>query len=84
MLVTQHNVFFMNELMTSIRHAIREGTLDQEEDRWLAPGLRCRDVQVPSEAGGEGGDDDVVSTRSGEGHPDVEGVHPTYEQNRKL
>lgn len=43
MLVSQHNVFFMNELMASIREAIREGRLDEEEDRWLAPGLRSRD-----------------------------------------
>lgn len=43
MLVSQHNVFFMNELMASIREATREGRLDEEEDRWLAPGLRSRD-----------------------------------------
>lgn len=33
----------MNELMSSIRQAIREGRLEEEEDRWLAPGLRSRD-----------------------------------------
>lgn len=43
MLISQHNVYFMNELMTAIRRAIREGTLDKEEDEWLAPGLRSRD-----------------------------------------
>lgn len=43
MLVSQHNVFFMNELMTSIRTAIAEGRLAEEEDKWLAPGLRARD-----------------------------------------
>lgn len=43
MLVSQHNVFFMNELMASIREAIREGRLEEEEDKWLAPGLRSRD-----------------------------------------
>lgn len=45
MLVAQHNVFYMNELMTAIRRAIREGTLDEEEDKWLAPGLRSRDFR---------------------------------------
>lgn len=43
MLVSQHNIFFMNELMASIRQAVREGTLDEEEEKWLAPGLRSRD-----------------------------------------
>eukprot|EP00903_Cladosiphon_okamuranus_P010834 g10235.t1 len=42
-LVSQHNVFFMNELMASIREAIREGRLDEEEKKWLAPGLRSGD-----------------------------------------
>eukprot|EP00752_Nemacystus_decipiens_P016260 g14540.t1 len=48
MLVSQHNVFFMNELMASIREAIREGRLDEEEERWLAPGLRSRDFHGTS------------------------------------
>lgn len=43
MLVSQHNVFFMNELLASIRTAIAEGRLNEEEDKWLAPGLRARD-----------------------------------------
>ncbi|CAN0430668.1 unnamed protein product, partial [Discosporangium mesarthrocarpum] len=38
-LVSQHNVYFMNELMKSIRGAIRSGTLDEEEKKWLPPGL---------------------------------------------
>lgn len=60
LLVSQHNIFFMNELMSAIRQAIREGTLDEEEQKWLAPGLRSRDYDTtPSAAphvnGGSGG-----------------------------
>lgn len=40
----------MNELMASIRRAIAEGTLDEEEDKWLVPGLRSRDVKPPPSA----------------------------------
>lgn len=60
MLVSQHNVFFMNELMASIRRAIRAGKLDEEEEKWLAPGLRSRDYhrraaeQKEATAAGEG------------------------------
>lgn len=53
MLVSQHNVFYMNELMTAIRQAIREGTLDEEEDKWLAPGLRSRDFRGAAEVAPE-------------------------------
>lgn len=46
LLVSQHNVYFMNELMTAIRRAVREGTLDEEEKKWVAPGLRSWDFQT--------------------------------------
>lgn len=65
MLVSQHNVFFMNELMTSIRRAIREGKLDEEEDKWLAPGMRSRDFHhkqaVPRD--GRTGNEDRVDVQ---------------------
>lgn len=68
MLVSQHNVYFMNELMSSIRRAIAEGTLDEEEDKWLAPGLRSRDVvQERSREQGvaNGADDEVLPDLNG-------------------
>lgn len=51
-LLCQHNVYYMNELMECIRRAIQEGTLDEEEDRWLAPGLRSRDFRRTGVDGG--------------------------------
>ena len=45
-LVSQHNVFFMNELMAAIRRAIRDDDLDEEEEKWLAPGLRSWDIHA--------------------------------------
>lgn len=35
-LVSLHNIYYMNNLMRSIREAIREGRLDEEEKKWLA------------------------------------------------
>ncbi|CAM9698117.1 unnamed protein product [Ectocarpus sp. 12 AP-2014] len=63
MLVSQHNVFFMNELMTSIRTAIAEGRLTEEEDKWLAPGLRARDFHKRAAAV-----EAAVGEESGESH----------------
>jgi len=34
-LISLHNIYFMNRLMASIRQAIRDGTLDQEERKWI-------------------------------------------------
>jgi queuine tRNA-ribosyltransferase len=34
-LITIHNIFFMNDLMASIRRALANGTLDAEEKKWL-------------------------------------------------
>lgn len=67
MLVSQHNVFFMNELMTAIRQAIREGTLDEEEDKWLAPGLRSRDFRGAAEAAPEEGGGEIATPERGGG-----------------
>lgn len=54
MLVSQHNVYFMNDLMTSIRKAISEGRLEEEEKKWLAPGLRSSDYhRAAAEAAAE-------------------------------
>ena len=52
MLVSQHNIYFMNQLMASIRQAIRDGRLDEEEEKWLAPGLRSRDFHKAVAEGG--------------------------------
>lgn len=60
--MSQHNVYFMNELMTSIRHGIREGTLDEEEKKWLAPGLRSWDTQKPEELMSTAGTGDAEVT----------------------
>uniref|UniRef100_A0A0G4I7T1 Queuine tRNA-ribosyltransferase catalytic subunit 1 n=1 Tax=Chromera velia CCMP2878 TaxID=1169474 RepID=A0A0G4I7T1_9ALVE len=38
-LVAQHNVYFMNELMASIRAAIRENRLEEEKAKWVHPDL---------------------------------------------
>ncbi|QKX01440.1 tRNA guanosine(34) transglycosylase Tgt [Wolbachia endosymbiont of Cruorifilaria tuberocauda] len=35
-LITIHNVFFMNELMKSIRHAILNNTLSHEKSNWVS------------------------------------------------
>lgn len=37
-LLSLHNVHFMNRLMRSVRGAIRSGTLDEEQNKWLHPG----------------------------------------------
>lgn len=34
-LLSVHNIYFMNELLASIRRAIQEGTLDAEQKKWL-------------------------------------------------
>lgn len=36
MLITTHNIYFMNSLMETIRKAIREDRLDQEQEEWMA------------------------------------------------
>ncbi|CBJ25973.1 similar to queuine tRNA ribosyltransferase, putative [Ectocarpus siliculosus] len=70
MLVSQHNVFFMNELMTSIRTAIAEGRLAEEEDKWLAPGLRARDFhkRAAAEAAAAEAVKAAAGEESGESH----------------
>lgn len=69
MLVSQHNVFFMNELMTSIRRAIREGSLEEEEKKWLAPGLRSRDFHRTAP---DASSDDAMAGAAGEGYEETE------------
>ena len=39
-LITIHNIYFMNNLMESIRESIKNDTIDQEEENWLVPELR--------------------------------------------
>ena len=34
-LVAIHNVYYMNRLMGAIREAIRNGTLDEEQRKWV-------------------------------------------------
>lgn len=69
MLVSQHNVFFMNELMTSIRRAVRDGSLEEEEEKWLAPGLRSWDFHRRA---AEASPEDGTAGAAGEGNEENE------------
>ena len=39
-LITLHNIFYMNELMETIRNGIKDNTLDSVEDIWLVDDLK--------------------------------------------
>lgn len=58
----------MNELMTAIRRAIREGSLHEEEKKWLAPGLRSWESQKPEAFVSVAGPGDAEIARINEAH----------------
>ena len=39
-LLSLHNIYFMNDLMESIRESIRNNTVDEEESKWLVDELK--------------------------------------------
>ena len=45
-LLSLHNIYFMNDLMESIRESIRNNTVDEEESKWLVDELKYQNRKI--------------------------------------